>query len=184
MSLHNTWPHCSTLRQLYISISISYTRASALPAGLVWSPHDPNLIATSSADFRLAVWNLATEQCVHSTFDVGTVPLQLDWCRHDPNLLVALCDTGRVVRWRLTYPRTVDRIDVGACECGGEDVSVGAEGCSWVWCFCLDMKSREMTEQIFMNRNVFNILFLIEKFLFISCLFFTPVILISWLSCA
>lgn len=82
----------------------------------MWSPHDPNLIATSSADFRLAVWNLATEQCVHSTFDVGTVPLQIDWCRHDPNLLVALCDTGRVVRWRLMYPRTVDRIDVGACE--------------------------------------------------------------------
>ena len=95
----------------------------------MWSPHDPNLIATSSADFRLAIWNLATEQCIHTTYDVGTVPLQIDWCRHDPNLLVALCDTGRVVRWRLMYPRTTDRIDVGACaDLVGSSVRVGAGG--------------------------------------------------------
>ncbi len=148
----------------------------------MWSPHDPNLIATSSADFRLAVWNLATEQCVHSTFDVGTVPLQLDWCRHDPSLLVALCDTGRVVRWRLMYPRTVDRIDVGACVCESEDVSVGAEGMFLgLVLLLLDMKSRQTTEQGFMNSKAINVSCLIKT---ISYLLFTPVILISWLFCA
>ena len=58
------------------------------------NPVNKDLIASSSIENRILIWDVVTERNVKS-FTTAETPTTLDWCPHDPSLIAYGTDTGK-----------------------------------------------------------------------------------------
>ncbi|XP_072171647.1 WD repeat-containing protein 17-like [Diadema setosum] len=105
---HDRFAYCATLAVYIYQLDRVYSEFKLLSivaehhktiTALAWHPTDPDLFATSGADSRIIVWNVAEQRVVASLESVRATPTSLGWSMVDKSRLAFCSGRGPVVVW-------------------------------------------------------------------------------------
>jgi WD40 repeat protein len=97
---------------------------------LCWSMHDTNVLATTSGEKDIKIWDIATEKVIAIVQTGQFLPKTLKWAPHDPQLLATVSKAGTVLVWNYTKGKN-QPINYGALDatCFSWHPNGGRAGC-------------------------------------------------------
>ena len=67
--------------------------------GIAWHPTDENIFASSGADHRIFVWNVAEQKVVAMIEQTKLTPSSVGWCMYDKDVVTFAHSKGSLFLW-------------------------------------------------------------------------------------
>ncbi|XP_065550951.1 WD repeat-containing protein 17 isoform X3 [Lathamus discolor] len=69
-----------------------------------WSPHNPDIFASASADSLVIIWNVTEQKVVAKLDDIKGIPASLSWCWNAGDAVAFVSHRGPLYIWTISGP--------------------------------------------------------------------------------